>query len=240
MKRFFAILMVSLFSFSSCDTAGILFGEPTAAEVQYALQKLLNSSALDALVKLKAINEEGFGGVLPEELQPVLATLKATGAISDLDKVENTMINVSEDVLNESGEIMKETIAELSFSDGVAIVLGGKDAATQVLRENMYTVVKNRYSSQLEDELVSVSPEIMNYWKIGSSAYNLLAPADEKVEGTLPDFVAERSVDLLFSSMGAAEADYRSNIERIGDSVVSKVFNYYRNNEGNTGGYGWN
>lgn len=240
MKRFFSILMISVFSFTSCDTAGILFGEPSAAEVQYALQKLLNSSALDALVKLKAINDEGFGGVLPEELQPVLSTLRATGAIEDLDKVENTLKNVSLDVLNESGDIMKETISELSFTDGVAIVLGGKDAATQVLRENMYTVVKNRYSSKLENELVNVSPEIMNYWQMGSSAYNLLAGSDKKVSGSLPDFVAERSVDLLFSSMGAAEADYRSNIERIGDSVVSKVFNYYENNGQNSGGYGWN
>lgn len=240
MKRYFTIFMISLFSFSSCDTAGILFDEPSAAEIQYALQKLLNSSSLDALLKLKAINEQGFGGVLPEELQPVLATLQATGAIEDLDKIEQTMMNVSEDVLNETGEIMKETISEISFTDGVAVVLGGKDAATQILRENMYSVVKRRYSSRLETELTTVEPEIMNYWKLGSSAYNLLASDDEKVDSSLPDFVAERSVDLLFSSMGAAEADYRSNIERIGDAVVSRVFNYYRNQENGNVGFQWN
>ena len=231
MKKLFSVLLISVFSFVSCDTAGILFDEPSPSEIQYALQKLLDSSAIDALATLRDINQQGFGGLLPEELQPVLSTLQATGQLEDIDKVETTLKNVSSDVLSETSEIMKETISNLNFSDGVAVVLGGKEAATQVLRDKMYITVKNRYSSKLENELVTVEPEIMNYWRIGSSAYNLLAASDEKVSGSLPDFIAERSVDLLFSSMGAEEADYRSNIERIGDSVVSKVFNYYRNRE---------
>lgn len=240
MKKYFALILISTFSLVSCGSLGSLFEEPSAAEVEYALQKLLNNSALKALTTLRDVNQQGFGGLLPEELQPIFSTLQATGAIKDIDKIENTLKNVSADVLSESSSLMKETISQLSFTDGVAVVLGGKDAATQVLRDAMYNSVKNRYSSKLEAELMKVEPEILNYWPIATSAYNLLSNSDKKVQGSMPDFLAERSVDLLFTSMGAAEADNRSNIERIGDSVVTKVFDYYRNRQQGREVIGWN
>lgn len=229
MKRILTICLVSLLAFTSCDVVKSIYSEPSESDVLYALTKLMDSSALKAITKMKAVNDKGIGGLLPEELQPVLAGLQATGAIKDLDKVEGTLKNVSGVVVSESGDLMKDAIRQVKFKDAVSIVLGGKDAATAVLKQAMYTSVKQRYSEKISAELTKADPSIEQYWPAAAGTYNLFAK--KKVDSNLSDFIAERSVDLLFSSMGAEEGKYRDNIPSVGDQVVSKVFDFYRNRQ---------
>ena len=87
----------------------------------------------------------------------------------------------------------------------------------------MYATVKNRYSTRIEQELGKT--EALTYWPIATGAYNLFAK--NKIEGTLPDFLAERSVDALFVAMGKQEASIRTDYRSLGNSVVTKVFDYY-------------
>lgn len=226
MKHFILISILSLFTFSSCDTANMLFGEPSEAEILHALQNLLDNSAVDALSTMQDINKQGIGGVLPEELRPVLEGARMLGIGSEIDNIESTLQTVSATALTETTGTMKDAIKSLQFKDAVAVVLGGEDAATQVLRQAMYSSVKQRYSNQLGSELEKTDPNIENYWRTAASAYNLLAK--EKVDASLTDFIAERSVDLLFSSMGKKEKAYRDNIPSLGDQITSKVFDYYK------------
>lgn len=227
-KQFIGISLVALLGFTSCDAAKLLLGEPSESEVIYALQKLLDSSALRAVSTLTDVSNNGVEALLPEELQPVLGVLKTTGAIDNIDVVEEKIANVSRDVTLETGEILKDAVKELSFGDAVAVVLGGEDAATQVLKKAMYATAKKRYSSKIETELTKVEPNILEYWSAGSSAYNLFA--ENKVDSSLSDFLAERSVDVLFGSIGKNEGELRNNYQSIGDQVVTRVFDFYKNN----------
>jgi len=238
LRHFFAITLVAFLGFTSCDAAKLLFGEPSETEVIYALQKLLDSSALRAIATISDLNNNGVESLLPEELQPVLGVLKTTGAIDNIDEIEAKIGDVAQDVTVETGEILKDAVKELSFGDAVAVVLGGEDAATQVLKNAMYTTAKKRYSSKIENELIQVEPNIMDYWAAGSTAYNLFA--DDKVDSSLADFLAERSVDVLFGEIGNKEADIRNNYQDLGDIVVTKVFDFYKNNPNGTQQGGWN
>ena len=126
-------------------------------------------------------------------------------------------------MLTESEGIVSDAISELKFTDAVAVVLGGEDAATNVLKRAMYDTVKKRYSSRIEQELGKT--DALKYWPIAASAYNLFAR--DKMESSLPDFLAERSVDALFIAMGKQEASIRTDYRSLGNSVVTKVFDYY-------------
>ncbi|MBX2845193.1 MAG: DUF4197 domain-containing protein [Saprospiraceae bacterium] len=227
MKKMIFIGMMLCMSFYSCNTAKVLLGEPSEAEVLQALTKVLDSSALKALVTLNKLNKQGAEGLLPEELQPVLATLKTLGLGDDVTKVENTITDVVSTVAAESGGILTDAVKEVNFGDAVSIVLGGEDAATQVLREAMYTTVKKRYSQKIEAELLNQEPEIMQYWGMATGAYNLFAK--NKVDANLSDFLAEKAVDAVFLSMGAEEKKIRDNPASLGDAVVKKVFDFYQN-----------
>ena len=126
-------------------------------------------------------------------------------------------------MLNEGEGIIKDAISEVKFEDAAAIVLGGEDAATAVLKKTMYTTIKKRYSERMEQELAKT--DALKYWPIASSAYNVFAK--EKVDSSLSDFLSERAVDAAFIAMGKEEAKIRTDYKSLGNSVVTKVFDYY-------------
>ena len=115
----------------------------------------------------------------------------------------------------------------MKFSDAVAIVMGGEDAATGVLKRTMYETIKKRYSSRMEQELAKT--EALEYWPLAAGAYNVFAK--EKVNSSLPDFLAERAVDAVFLAMGKQEAQIRTDYKSLGNSLVNKVFDYYTKNQ---------
>jgi len=132
---------------------------------------------------------------------------------------------VSKVALSESQGIMTDAIKEVSFGDAVSVVLGGEDAATAVLKNAMYGAVKKRYSSRIDQQLQGT--EAAQYWPLATGAYNMFS--SKKIDGNLSDFMAERAVDAIFLTMGKEEKQIRNNYQALGDQVVTKVFDYYKN-----------
>ena len=224
MKRIIIpILAFSILTFSSCSVMKDLGLKPSNLETVLALKNILDSSTFKALKTLKNVNDSGIEGALPREIGTVLKTLKTVGYGAEVDKVTKSIGNVSKVMLSESEGIVGDAISELKFTDAVAVVLGGEDAATNVLKRAMYSTVKNRYSTRIEEELGKT--EALTYWPIAASAYNLFSK--NKMESSLPDFLAERSVDALFLAMGKQEASIRTDYKSLGNNVVTKVFDYY-------------
>jgi len=227
MKRLSILLFAFLFFLPSCGTMKQLGLAPTSFETISAVREVLNGSAFKAIRTLQKLNKSGVAGLLPEQLQPVLGTMKTLGLGKEIETITKQIGNISGKVASESGGIMKDAIKEVKFDDAVAIVLGGENAATQVLKQAMYGSVKKRYSSQLDSELAKT--DALQYWPMAAGAYNLFAK--KKVDGKLSDFIAERSVDALFLTMGKEESKIRKDPKSLGKNVVTKVFDYYAKNK---------
>lgn len=225
MKKHHPIFLCIVFVFSSCSVLQNFALEPTQLETITALREVLNGSTFRAISSLKKLNDNGVEAILPPEFQDVVSKLKAVGLGAEIDNVSRQIGNVSGLVLGESQGIMTDAIKEIDFGDAVAVVVGGEDAATQVLRNAMYISVKNRYSLRLDQELQKT--EVMAYWPLAASAYNLFS--EQKINSSLPDFLAERAVDALFLTMGKEEAKIRKDPASLGRAVVTKVFDYYNN-----------
>ena len=221
-KLFLSILTVSVI-LTSCKTLGQLGIKPTGLETVMALKSILDSSTFKAIKKLKNVNDQGIEAAIPSEVSTVLKTLRTVGYGDEIDKVTKSIGSASTLVIGESEEIMNDAIKELKFTDAVAVVLGGEDAATNVLKRAMYSTVKNRYSTRLGQELDKT--DVNTYWPIAMGAYNIFAK--NKMQGSLPDFLAERAVDGLFIAIGKEEAKARTDYKALGNSVVTKVFDYY-------------
>lgn len=225
-KVILSILTISVI-FSSCKTLGEMGLKPSNLETVMALKNILDSSTFKAIKKLKDINDGGLETALPSEVGTVLNTLRTVGYGDEVDKATKSIGQASTLVLGESEGIITDAIGELKFTDAVAVVLGGEDAATNVLKRAMYNTVKSRYSTRLGQELDKT--EVNKYWPMAAGAYNIFA--SDKMEGTLPDFLAERAVDGLFLAIGKEEAKARTDYKAIGNSVVTKVFDYYTKNK---------
>ena len=224
MKRIIIpILAFSILTFSSCKVMGDLGLKPSNLETVLALKNILDSSTFRALKTLKNVNDGDLTSALPKEVGTVLKTLKTVGYGDEVNQVTKSIGDASKVVLSESEGIIGDAISELKFTDAVAVVLGGEDAATNVLKRAMYDTVKKRYSTRIEQELGKT--DALKYWPIAAGAYNIFAK--NKMDGSLSDFLAERSVDALFLAMGKQEASIRTDYKSIGSSVVTKVFDYY-------------
>lgn len=226
MKRIIFPLLIT-FTLASCATVQQLLTEPTAWETVSALKKVLNSSAFKTIDKLAQVNESGVESLLPDDLKPVLATLKTLGLSDEIDQATKAISAASGVALVESKGIVQDAIKEVKFEDAASVVLGGENAATVLMKNAMYGAVKKRYSEKLDVELSK--SEAPKYWPMAQSAYNIFAK--KKINGSLSDFLAERAVDALFIGMGKEEAVIRQNPNALGDAVVSKVFDYYKNKQ---------
>ncbi len=219
------ILTVSLL-LSSCKTLGTIGLKPSHLETVTALQKILDSSTFQALNLIRK-GSVGIEGLLPKELGQVLGTLKTLGYDEEIRQVNMMIKKASTVALEESKGILGDAIKNINFGDAVAVVLGGEDAATSVLKKSMYKTVKQRYSQRLAKELSKT--DVSKYWPLAVQGYNLFA--SEKIEDSLPDFLAERAVDGLFLAIGKQEAKARVDYTKIGSDVVTKVFDYYIKNK---------
>lgn len=224
--RIISFILTACLLFTSCSTVNSLLMKPSSLETIMAVKEVLNSSAFKAIKTFSKLNsDQGVMAILPEELAPVLNTLKTLGMGEDVEKITQKIGEISALVVDESSGIMKDAISEVKFSDAVAIVIGGEDAATQVLREAMYGSVKKRYSEKLDVELNNA--EVTPYWEMATGTYNLFAK--KKVDTNLSDFLAERAVDGVFLAMGKEEKEIRRDPASLGKAVVTKVFDYYKN-----------
>ncbi len=208
----------------SCNTVKNLVGEPSALETITALRNLLDNSTLRAVSKLRKMQNGGLESILPQELGTVLNGLRSFGLTKEIDQVSEQIGKASQIALEESGHIIKGSIAQLSFSDASKVVLGGENAATSVLKQAVYKSVKNRYSEKIKSELEST--DAIRYWSMAAGAFNLLS--NEKIDKNLPNFLAKSAVDGLFLSIGHQEKDIRLNYRDLGDKIVTKVFDYYK------------
>lgn len=224
MKYVYSFSLVIILLLTSCNQL-VNFVKPTNLENISALKEILNHSAFKAAKKLAQLKTKGVEGMLPKELQPVLGTLKTLGYGDEIDKAVNVLGKASTVVADEVPGIMKDAIKQVKFKDAAAIILGGESAATGVFKKAMYGAVKQRYSERLAQELDKT--EVNKYWPMAASAHNMFAKKENKVDGKVEDFLAERAVDGLFLAMGKEEKAARADYKSLGKSVVTKVFDYY-------------
>lgn len=206
---------------NSCGVTKSL--KPSDLENIAALRDLLNSSAFRALNTLSKLNSENPYAALPSEFQPVIGHLKTLGMGEEIDRITNDISRIIGVMLDEANIIMADAIKEVKFNDTAAIILGGQDAATQVLRNNMKIFVKNRYRGQLNQMLYE--HDINTYWPMAARVYNTFSR--NKIDSNLSDLLSETAVDAIFMAMGKQETELRNDPKQIGTDVALKVFEYY-------------
>jgi len=224
-----SLLALCLF-LSSCAGLKNVLPIPTDFESALALKEVLNSSTFKALKTLNSM-KNGENG-LPEELQPILAALNTVGYGDKVEEITKSIQNATTIAAAESEIIMKDAIKQLKFKDAAKIVVTGGDAATTVLKQAMYKSVLNRYSERIDLELEK--SDVNKYWPIAAGAANIFAK--DKVDKKASDFLAKRAVDGLFLSVGAKEKDTRESYKKLGNKVVTKVFDYYKDKKLNSKG----
>jgi len=158
--------------------------------------------------------------LLPKEAQQVEATLRSVGMGSIVDKAILSMNRAAEDAAKQAAPIFVNAITSITITDGLNILKGGNNAATNYLKGRTTAALTTAFSPVIQKSLNKVgAPEL---WKTVFSTYNKISR--NKVNPDLTGYVTERALNGLFVTIGDEEAKIRTNPAAQVSSILQKVF----------------
>lgn len=179
--------------------------------------------------------------LLPEEADIMIDNIgKIPGGQKLIDDVILRLNRSAESAAKEVVPIFTNVITDMTVSDGIAIVTGGDNAATNYLKEKTYSQLRDLYRPKVASALST--PLVANIsadsaWSTLTTKYNQVgepvnkaatfigkeAPMPE-VEVDLATFATEKALDGLFSKIAEEEVEIRANPLEYASSMIQKVF----------------
>ena len=221
-------------------------------------------TALDSSANASSLAASKLNGFLMNELIKIAAPPEVVDLKSALDNVAaNPLVNVAftavakepanlflsnnmDDLvasINHAAEkgseqadpIFKKAITEMTITDGLKILQGGKTSATDYLREKTYKDLVAAFAEPIRS--VVESGEVSRLWKPVAEKYNKVGPwvsgkslagytftGPEHVNEDLSEYITEKAMDGLFKLVAQEEAAIRENPKKYASGIIQKVF----------------
>lgn len=235
MKKIVFGLAISGFLFAGCDSATLQktvdamaksTTEPSSQEVGMGLKEALNqgvTKGVDVLSARDGYYKSAYKILLPPEARKVADKLNGVPGFTQVENVILEKINRgAEDAASKAKPIFVSAIKQLTFADVWNILTGGKDAATQYLKQKTYSQLYNEFNPVIVQSLDKFSAR--QYWGDAVNTYNKIPFIKEKANPRLDDYVTNEALKGLFSMVAEKEKDIRENpIARTTD-LLRKVF----------------
>ncbi len=208
------------------NVGGLLGANLSNAEIVSGLKEALNIGTKNAAGKLNRTN--GFFAnqlikiLLPQEVKNIETTLRSFGFNSLCDKLILSLNRAAEDASGKAVPIFINAITSMSITDGINILRGGNNAATEFLKRTTTTALTNAFRPVIENSLGKVNAT--TYWNQVFSTYNKLPISQKKVNTDLTGYVTEKALNGLFVTVAEEEANIRKNPAAQVTSLLQKVF----------------
>jgi hypothetical protein len=205
---------------------GLLGANLSNTEIVNGLKEALNIGTKNASGKLNKAN--GFFGnqlikiMLPPEVRNIEKTLRSFGFNAVCDKLILSLNRAAEDASGKAVPIFMNAITSMSIVDGLNILRGGNNAATEFLKRNTTGALTTAFRPVIESSLSKVNATF--YWKEVFNTYNKLPISRTKVNPDLTGYVTERALNGLFVTVADEEANIRKNPAAQVSNLLKKVF----------------
>lgn len=229
MKKILILLTFSAFTFSGCDTAKQILGSVgggnlSSAEIAQGLKEALRVGSDSTARRLSIVN--GFFGddiiriLMPPEAQKVERTLRDIGFGKTIDKAVLSMNRAAEDASKFVGQIMWNSIQQMTIQDAIGILRGGDFAATEYLKRTTTQQLTTAFRPVIDRSLNNV--DATRYWSDVFSIYNRVSK--NPVNTDLGAYVTERALSGLFYHIGLQEQKIRRDPVARVTEILRKVF----------------
>ncbi len=223
------ILLIS-FQLSSCaDLQQVMNQLPqeglSNAQIASGLKEALNQGIDKQVTKLMA--PDGFYKdqmvkiLLPQQLQKVDQTLRDLGMGQLADEGLKLLNTAASDAVREAKPIFVEAITTMSFDDAKNILLGGRTAATDYLKQKTEKPLYQKFKPQVQQSLQKVKAD--EAWTNIIKKYNQI-PFVEKVNPDLTDYVTQKAMEGVFKKVAVEEKKIRTDINERTSDLLKKVF----------------
>jgi hypothetical protein len=210
---------------SNKSGAGNPFNNVSNTDATSALREALQVGTKNAAGKLSVQNGY-FGNSLikipmPPEASKVEKTMRGMGMGSQVDQAVLAMNRAAEDAATKAVPIFIDAITHMSIQDGLSILRGGNDAATQYLKTKTNAALTIAFTPVIKEALGKV--DATKYWSDIFNTYNQL-PMVKKVNPDLIAYVTERALNGLFVTVAQEEAKIRTDPAAQVTDLLKKVF----------------
>jgi len=180
------------------------------SQVNAGLKEALRIGAQRAVASTS--REDGFFAnelihiPIPSQLQDISNTARAIGLSSYVDEFELSMNRAAEQAAGEALNIFVDAISSLTIADGFAILNGGNQAATNLLRERTQAQLTERFRPIVNRKMQQTG--VYGVYRDISQAYERI-PFRNAPDFDLEEYVVTEATDGLFDVLGREEARIR-------------------------------
>ncbi|HTN16551.1 MAG TPA: DUF4197 domain-containing protein [Chitinophagaceae bacterium] len=195
-------------------------------EIASGLREALKLGAQTATKNLSATN--GFFGnqlikiLMPPEVAAIEAKMRQFGMGNVVDKAILSMNRAAEDASAQALPILVNTITSFTIQDGLSILNGGDNAATNLLRTRTTPQITAAFRPVISKSMSKYNVE--QAWTQVFSTYNSLPIIKNKVNTDLTGYITERALSGLFTSIGQEEKKIRLDPVGTGSDIIGRVF----------------
>ena len=158
----------------------------------------------------------------PSEAKKMEQMLRSFGQEKLVNDCLLGLNRAAEDAAKEAAPIFVNAVKGMSIADGLSILNGKDDAATQYLKQNTQALLLEKFKPIVENSLHKVSAT--KYWEQLVVAYNKI-PMVEKMNPNLSEYATQKAIDGIFIVVAEEELQIRKNPAARVSAILKKVFN---------------
>ncbi len=200
---------------------GGLTNEQIASGLKEALNQGIDKEVSKLMEPDGFYKDEMVKILLPEDLQKVDKALRDIGLSQLADQGLLLLNRAASDAVKEAKPIFVEAITTMSFDDAKNILLGGKTAATDYLKQKTASQLYQKFSPQVQESLHKVNAD--GVWTEIITRYNQI-PFVTKVNPDLTDYVTSKAMDGVFVKVAVEEEKIRTDFSERTTDLLKKVF----------------
>jgi hypothetical protein len=197
----------------------------TNTEITNGLREALNVGTTNATGSASKLN--GFLNnplikiPFPPEVKIVETKARQFGMGSQVDRFVTTMNRAAEEASKQAAPVFINAIKGMTITDGLTILQGGDNAATNYLQNKTTAELTSKFSPIVKAAINKV--ELTKYWKPIINGYNKI-PGVSRKNPNLEQYVTQKALEGLFKLIAQEETKIRKDpAARISD-ILKKVF----------------
>lgn len=234
MKKYLvlALLLSSLFSKAQININNVIntvnssLGHGLSnADIVKGLKEALNVGSKNATTSASKMDGFYKNSLIkipfPSDAKDMRSTLLKMGMKRQVEDFEKQMNRAAEDAAKKAAPIFMSAITSMTINDGLTILQGKNDEATQYLKKSTNAQLSKEFRPIIAASLKKV--QITKYWNPLFTTYNKV-PFVKRVNPNLDDFVTQKAIEGLFKLVAQEETKIRKDpAARISD-ILKKVF----------------
>ncbi|WP_027360367.1 DUF4197 domain-containing protein [Desulforegula conservatrix] len=160
----------------------------------------------------------------PPEAAKVKTTVEQLGFANLTKDFEQSLNRAAEEGSKKALPIFKNAIVNMSISDGMSILRGPNNAATEYLKSKTQSALVTEFTPVVKNAIQTV--DVTKYWDPIASVYNktTLLTGQSQVNPNLDQYITQKSLDGLFYLIAQEEMKIRENPAARASDILKKVF----------------